>query len=457
MCGIAGAYGWPRLDVSAMVERLRHRGPDAAGYIELAGMQHGHARLSLVDLTSASNQPFRLGSAVLTFNGEIWNYRAVRAELESLGVAFHTTGDTEVLAAALRQWGVDGALTRIEGMFALAWQDGATRVLVRDRYGKVPLYVIRRGQAFAWASERKAEPKLAGLFKALPPGSILDLGTGQVRRYYRPKPVDHGDLLPELQAAVAERLDADAPVCCLVSGGLDSSLILALAVHAKGAEHVTAFTAVLDPRSSDLAAARRIAAHYGVRLIEVDAEAKSTQAFIEAIGAIEIASKAQVEIAALCLPLAAAIRAEGFKACLSGEGADEIFGGYGDMIIKAYRADSEQWRQIRLDAIAKMARGNFVRCNKAFMRHGVEARLPMLRRGVVETALAMDKAQCRPGKSALKDVALRAGVPRWIIDRKKETFQGSAGASRLLSSLVADPAAFIRAETRRAFSVLAME
>src|SRR5215831_7070228 len=138
MCGILGSFNLPGLDVAARLELIAHRGPDGSGVATLGPAVHGHVRLALVDLTDASAQPFRYARALLSFNGEVWNWRELRAELQrERGVRFRTTGDTEVLAAVLHEWGVDG-LARVEGMFAFAWSCGDRHLLARDRFGKIP-------------------------------------------------------------------------------------------------------------------------------------------------------------------------------------------------------------------------------------------------------------------------------------------------------------------------------
>lgn len=453
MCGIAGSYAWPEWPLDAALDRLAHRGPDGRGVADCGPARHGHVRLALVDLTDASAQPFLHDGGVLSFNGELWNHRELRAELRAAGRVFATTGDTEVLAAALAEWGL-AALPKLDGQFAFAWSRGRDHWLVRDRYGETPLYVFRRRGSFAWFSERKAWDGAGGA-SPLPPGSVLDLATGGLDRWYRlpagrHPPTGPADALGSLDAGVRKRLDADAPVCCLVSGGLDSSLILGLARrHAP----VVAYTAVLDPASPDLAAARFVCREWGVELREVAVDKPGRAALAAAAYAIEIPSKAQVEIAALCLPLARRIAADGFKACLSGEAADELFGGYGGMCIKAAKADDAGWRAIRVGQLEKMARGNFVRCNKAFLSAGVEVRLPFMEPALVEAVLAATKDECPPGKRLLKRMA-RGVVPASVIRRPKATFQGASGMAAAAARSVPSPTRFYNETIRTRFGRL---
>jgi asparagine synthase (glutamine-hydrolysing) len=460
MCGIAGSYGGGAVtEIEAALDRLAHRGPDGRGIRHQGAMTHGHVRLAVLDPTSASAQPFRRGDGVLTYNGELWNYQALRADLEAAGERFTTTGDTEVLAAALHRWGPAEALRRFDGMFAFAWSTArGTALLARDRYGKVPLYVTRQAHRFRWASERKGLPvrEQRGA-RALPPGTWLDLTTGRLTPFggsAPPLPATADTVLALLRRGVTQRLQADVPLCCLISGGLDSSLILALTLEQT--RDVVAYTATFDAQSPDLRAARRLCAEFGVPLREVPVAAPSVAAIHEAVRAIEIASKAQLEIALLCLPLAQQMRADGFRVCLSGEAADELFGGYGSLCIKAARATDAEWTALRRAQVAKMARGNFVRCNKVFMAAGVECRLPFMEEQLVTTALAASKAACPPQKRLLKAAAAPV-LPRWVISRPKETFQGGAGMSAAVAQLIHAPQRYYNATARALYGGVVME
>ena len=444
MCGIAGSYRLS-VDVDAALDRIAHRGPDGRGLLEHGDAVHGHVRLALLDLSDASAQPFVYRGSTLSYNGELWNHRELRGELEDLGHRFETTGDTEVVAAALEEWREE-ALDRLDGMFAVAWSGSCgEHMLARDRWGKIPLYVRRHGDGFAWASERKG---LDGPGLRLPPATTLDLRSGRTHRWWSPGHAfstsdeepkgEASEILELLRRGVRRRLVADAPVCCLVSGGLDSSLVLALAAEVV---QPIAYTAVWDPESPDLEAARRVCEDLDVELREIRISEPTAEDAAAAVRAIEIPSK-------LCIPLARRIAADGFKACLSGEAADEIFGGYGNMAIRASRADDRGWREIRLAQIDKMARGNFLRCNKAFMAAGVECRLPFMERPLVEAALALGKRDCPPGKGLLK-AAGELVLPRNVVRRQKETFQGASGVSAALASRIHNPTRFYNAEFRR--------
>lgn len=449
MCGIAGVYKGKKDDVAVMLDRIQHRGPDGMGIHENGDAIHGHVRLSLIDLSSASDQPFVVSNTTLTFNGEIWNYRELKAGISD---QFISTGDTEVLARLLMRDGLQ-CLNQLDGMFAFAFSDGqGGHYLVRDMFGKVPLYISKTKTGYVWASERKAFPK-GHTPISVPAGHAFNLVTGEWIKWYElPDTGDlsESELYAKLNDGVAKRLHADADVCCLISGGLDSSIILALAQqHSKS---VTAFTARRDPRSEDLLSARRLCSDLDINLIEVNVDVSKDE-MTKAMQAIEIASKAQIEIAVLCLPLAERIKAEGFKACLSGEAADELFGGYGNFCIQASKVDDQGVKELRRQQLTKMSRGNFIRCNKAFMAKGVECRLPFMEQSLVENAINLGKTQSPTGKKLLKD-AFKDTVPSWVIKRTKDTFQGGSGVSTEVASFISSPIKYYNAELKKQFGYL---
>lgn len=458
MCGIAGTWR-PNAAVSRdpwveeALDRIAHRGPDARGEHTWGPASHGHVRLSVLDLNERSNQPFQYGVTLLSYVGELWNYVELRDWLENThGMSFSTTGDTEVVAALVDHalasgLGPGAAVRMMDGQFAFAvtqCTDGRTW-LVRDRLGEVPLYVQEQdGNLFdatqiRWASERRCFAGDAADVRPVPAGCVWELGS--VPDYYYDLRLVAGkrgvvrdvELVRSLvQDAVAKRLVADVPVAFLCSGGLDSSMILDYV--ARVTPDVTAYIAAMPGYpSADLKAARRVCGGYGVTLVEVPVAPPDLLSVRRAIDAIEIPMKAQVEIAWPCLHLAERIREDGFKVVLSGEGADELFGGYGNQAIQG--TDDRKWRDARRDSVEKMSRGNCVRTNKVFMRYGVEPRLPFMDVELVEAVLPLGLRGCPPHKGLLKDAA-RGLVADWVIDRPKLTFQGGAGVSEHLERVL---------------------
>lgn len=448
MCGLVGGHGGV-LDADKALASVAHRGPDGSGWATIGDTHLGHTRLAIQDLDPRAACPYRYGQVTLTYNGEAWNTEQLRAGR----AGWATTGDTEQVARLLDEHGPAG-LDAVDGMFACAWHDERSGTwLARDRFGKIPLYAVRNGAAWRWASELKALP-YGQRATAVTPGTAVHVPSGRVIRWATADPAPPADpaaVLDLLRAGVRNRLISDRPVCFLLSGGLDSSLILALA--AETTSEPVAYTAVYDPASEDLKAARAVAAHFGVELVEVAVPQPTRQAVAEAVFAIETPMKAQVEIALANLPLAKAIAADGFRVALSGEAADELFGGYGNLIRAAAGTDDDGWRALRRAQVTKMGRGNFIRVNKVFMAAGVEARLPFMHRPLVALALAAGKAACPPGKGLLKQAA--AGVlPPWVIARRKDTFQGGTGIAAAAARLLAGPVRYYNAEARRAFGYL---
>lgn len=443
MCGVAGSWqaAW---DVEDALRRIRHRGPDAQGVEREGDVVHGHVRLSILDLDARSDQPYRVPGGLLSYVGECWNYRELRRDLEVRGVEFVTEGDTEVVARTIEAHGVHDALLLMRGQYALAWTEtGGDTWLARDRLGEVPLYLREADGSLlgpggvTWASERRAwDPPYAADAVAVPAGHYVRLGDVlDWRRYYEPRTEPATDVTPGLvlslvEEAVEDRLQADVPVAFLASGGLDSSLILAIV--ARNRPDVVAYRARLRGRESrDWDAAERVCQALGVELRDVEVDHHDGTAR-DAVRVIETPMKAQVEIAGLCLPLAERISRDGFRVVLSGEGADELFGGYGNLARKA--TSDAAWVEARRSSVAKQSRANCVRTNKAFMAHAVEARLPFLDHRLVDLVLPLGLEACPPGKGLLKDAA-RGLVPDEIIDQPKRTFQGGAGAQEAADDL----------------------
>jgi asparagine synthase (glutamine-hydrolysing) len=453
VCGIVGSFG---SEIEPGIQALIHRGPEAQGAIRIGDIRLGHTRLAILDLDPRSNQPFHYRNIWLVFNGEMWNYQQIREELRALGHCFQTTGDTEVLAAALYQWGT-GALTRLNGMFAVAWTtDGETLFLARDRFGEVPLHVAQQ-RPFFFASELKgllavqADPRS---FADVPPGHWLEVsprGIGGTCYYDAPiKPCQDSretasrTVYDLLQQGTKKRTIADVQVCTLLSGGIDSAAVASFLSAAF--PKLVAYTAVLDPKAQDLRCARLLADTVGIELRLVPVRPPSAEDLARVIRCIEMPYKAQVEIGWACLQLAEQMRADGFKVTFSGEGSDELWASYGF----AYHALQKQdWHQYRKSLFLSQARKNFMRCNKVFMAHSIEYRLPFLHPPLVEYALSLRQEAVQNGRSRPKAVLQKAflgKLPDAITRRPKVAFQDGMGLKAAIAARLASPKRFYEAE-----------
>jgi asparagine synthase (glutamine-hydrolysing) len=374
MCGVAGAFLQPdgtRL-VQTMSDRICHRGPDAAGLTDMApdtALQLAHRRLSIIDLSTASDQPFVKDGLHLSYNGELYNYRELRKILSDQGVRFSTQSDTEVVLESWRRWGPD-ALPRFRGMFAFALYDERSRTvtLVRDPLGIKPMYVMPRGKGIVFASELKAlvsavgpelsvnpralvastlfyflpeeESAIKEVFK-LPPGSWAEWradGTTRAGRYWDPAAEalaaaagPTANLDEVLAESVSAHMVADVPVASFLSGGLDSSLITAMAASRDPA--IEAYTITFRPEDQRLEAmpddavyARKMAAHLGIRLHEIEISPDVVDMLPRIVDVLDepIGDPAAINTVLMC----EAAREAGVKVLLSGMGADELFGGY---------------------------------------------------------------------------------------------------------------------------------
>lgn len=363
--------------VSAMADRLRHRGPDGAGAWSdpRHGVALGHRRLSIVDLSPSGAQPMasRDGRYVISYNGEIYNHAELRAELEAGGHTFRGTSDTEVLVECFAVFGIEAALQRLIGMFALAVWDSAeaTLHLVRDRMGIKPLYYGRFGDLLVFGSSLAAlrahpdwTPEIdrgalcqfmrvgyvpapnaiySGVFK-LAPGEICSFGpAGDVerRRYWdlralaprwraEPHAGDDTALVDGLERvlsdAVRRRMVADVPLGAFLSGGIDSSTVAAL-MQAQSARPVRTFAIGFRQADFDEAGyARRVAAHLGTDHTELYLEPRQVREVIPALPRWydePFADPSQIPT----LLLSELTRRE-VTVALSGDGGDELFAGY---------------------------------------------------------------------------------------------------------------------------------
>jgi asparagine synthase (glutamine-hydrolysing) len=375
VCGIAGCYqqadGRKLTDV--MTDRITHRGPDAGDVWshedERASLHLGHRRLSIIDLSAEADQPMRKGNLALLYNGELYNYKELRAELKSAGASFSTSSDTEVVLEGWRHWG-PAALDKFRGMFALAIADTATGelVLARDPLGIKPLFYIERGDGIVFASELKAIVAALGSELRIEPGTLvasmlyywvpeqrcaiqgvhkLPAGTWarfrpggklEVRQYWHVRDVaaaaaeqPAADLKSVIQESVSAHLVADVPVSSFLSGGLDSSIITVLAHQESSA--VDAYTITFRPEDQKLEAmpddavyARKVARRFGIDLHEIELSPDIVDLLPRMVDILDepIGDPAAINTLLMC----EAARERGVKVLLSGMGADELFGGY---------------------------------------------------------------------------------------------------------------------------------
>ncbi|MGH7523172.1 MAG: asparagine synthase (glutamine-hydrolyzing) [Gemmatimonadales bacterium] len=391
MCGLAGF--WHRDGARAdgdnarrMLDRQRHRGPDDRGVWADGPVALGLDRLSILDLTPHGHQPFVMpdGSSALAYNGEVYNWRELRSELATEGVQFTSDCDSEVVLHAMHRWGPEAAVPRFNGMFALAWFDrrSGTLWLARDRSGIKPLYVAETAGLLVFASEIKgvlghpaipAVPDVHALVtqvclerlvgdwtafvgvKSVVPGTLMrcspesvstitwfdlerDIDVERIIRSGR-EPFDKQvkTFRGLLERSVEAHLQSDAPLAVMCSGGLDSSLTTAIARRHK--PDLVAFVADADgvtPSEADKAA--QVAKHLAVRLHRVRI---TDEEFPElwASAAWYNDEPLYFHQNPLALKVSRAVQQEGFKVLVTGEGSDELFGGY------RWQSDvAEMWR-----------------------------------------------------------------------------------------------------------------
>ena len=466
MCSIFGIFGLqPGDDLAALrrqaldlSQRQRHRGPDWSGVYVDDGAILVHERLAIVDPAGGS-QPLLSsdGRLALAVNGEIYNHKPLKAELEH-AYAFQTESDCEVINALYLEDTPASFLNRLNGIFAFALWDKAQgrAIIARDPIGVVPLY---------WGHDREGRLRVASEMKSLvddcadvaqfPPGHWYDTASGELVQYYQ-RPwreydavqdvdVSTTELREAFEAAVHRQLMTDVPYGVLLSGGLDSSLVAAVA--ARYARHriedgdqseawwprLHSFAIGLKD-SPDLAAAKVAAdmlgtVHHG---FEYTFE-EGLDALPEVIRHIETYDVTTIRASTPMFLLARRIKAMGVKMVLSGEGSDEVFGGY------LYFHKAPDARQFHEELVRKLdALNNFdcLRANKSMMAWGVEARVPFLDLEFLELAMGMDAeakmVAPRPdGRPPIEKAVLREAfegvLPASILWRQKEQFSDGVG------------------------------
>ncbi len=419
MCGLLGFWDFDRTSfeedevVQRMLTALTHRGPDSHGVWTdpNAGLVLGHRRLAIVDLSPAGHQPMasREGRYIMAFNGEIYNFLDLRKELEALGHGFSGGSDTEVMLAAFTQWGIESAIQRFRGMFAFALWDRQDRVLYlgRDRLGEKPLYYGWLGHTFVFASELKAlqqhpawkgeidrdvlalfmrhncVPSPHSIYKGiykLPPATFLTIrpsdigaspqpipywsaknvaasGVANLFDYSETQAIEHLDNL--LSDAIRSQMLADVPLGAFLSGGVDSSAIVAL-MQAQTSQPVKTFTIGFhDHEYNEAVYAKDVAKHLGTDHTELYVTPEDALAVIPKLP--HIYDEPFSDSSQIPTFLVSQLARQHVTVSLSGDAGDELFGGY-----NRYLVSQNIWNKV----------GRFPRRSRKMLSNAIVSRSP---------------------------------------------------------------------------------
>ena len=466
MCGILAVldpFGGParasrhgrRADV--LLDRLSHRGPDGRGVLALDRGWLGHRRLAIVDPEGGA-QPFAHQGTSWIANGEIFNHGALRTRYGSAPAA----SDCAVIGPVWRRTG-DTAPSHLDGQFAFVCLDRDGRwIAARDHAGISPLYVGHHADGTVWfASEMKALVDDCAQVAIVGPGHawISDARGTSCTRWYEPAwetsvpdaPADRDLLRHTLIEAVHKRMMSDVPWGVLLSGGADSSLVAAIATRLARAEGLPAprsFSIGL-PGAPDLAAARRVADFLGTDHHEFTFTVDDALALIpSAIHHLESYQQGRTAIPTMLL--AESGRATGTKMVLSGEGADELLGGY---LYFHHAPSAAEFHAETVRKTLRLHQYDVMRANKAPMAHGVELRFPFLDRAFVDLVMSIDPVDRMIGRSGIEKAILREAfddldepwLPREVLWRQKEQFSDGVGYS-WVDTLRATAAARVRTD-----------
>ena len=490
MCGIAGILSKNGENVmplvGSMLSCMVNRGPDGAGIVadgrivksnSIAALQSqfhkvtarsviGHNRLAIVGGTCGA-QPFRScdGRLVLEHNGEIYNYKEIRRKLERRQHRLITTTDSEVIVHLLEDKIANSSLlgaikktvAELDGVYALAIRDEKTGqiALVRDRIGVRQLYYADTSNFIAFASERKAlwnigiqEPTR----RILPGSAIIISADGKLQNFQVADPIPQkvrvvyrtmSSAVEAYRKALIESMEKRTQdfkrIGIIFSGGIDSVLVAYLA--AKMVPHVVCYTCGAKD-SNDIAYARQIANKLDLKLRVAELDQDKVERLIpEVINTIEDSNMGQVEVA---LPVYGAVklaREDGIKVMLTGQGADEIFGGYSWYAKVAEKEGYRKLRQHMVEDLLLLYKETLEREDKITMAHSIELREPFLDSEVIKTALSIDfRLNVKGsldifGKHVHRKLAQKLGIPKDIAYRVKEAAQHGSGMHSMLDAI----------------------
>lgn len=446
MCGILAIIGKGKDEqlVKALSKRMSHRGPDESDlHITENGHILSHERLSIIDLHSG-RQPIK-GSktAYMVHNGEIYNHQELRDGILKHHT-FRTKSDSEVIVHLYEEFGYD-FLDKLDGDFAFVVVDGDDFIAGRDPMGVKPLYygLDERGRIY-FASEMKPIADQCKTFSTFPPGHFYTQKTGFVK-YYRPDYEDHLkadkeldlELIREtLTEATRKRLMSDVPIGVLLSGGLDSSLTSSIAARllAEKGKTLHSFSIGLDKEAPDAKAARKVATFLGTEHHEIHFTIEEGIAILDKlIWHLETYDVTSVRASTPMYFLSKAITDLGIKVVLSGEGADEIFGGY---LYFRNAPSTEEFQKETIERVQKLFTADLLRADKSTMAHGLEARVPFLDKAFLDMAMTIKGEEKQPKTyDGIEKYILRKAfdttenpyLPQEVLWRQKEQFSDGVG------------------------------
>ena len=456
MCGIVGIFNLKQPSSALrgkaldMAKRIRHRGPDWSGIYCGSSAILAHERLSIVDPQSGGQPLFSAdGRQVLAVNGEIYNQRTLRQQLD---YPFRTGSDCEVILPLYRRRGVD-FLEELNGIFAFALYDEERDefLIARDPIGVIPLYIGYDADGTVYcASELKALEGQCERYEPFPPGHYYWSREGKMTRWYKREWTDYdavkdnpasvNELHDALEAAVQRQLMSDVPYGVLLSGGLDSSIISAVAkkyaarrIETGGRQEawwpqLHSFAIGLEG-APDLAKAREVADHIGTVHHEIHYTLQEgLDALRDVIYHIETYDVTTVRASTPMYLLARVIKSMGIKMVLSGEGADEVFGGY----LYFHKApDARAFHEETVRKISKLHLYDCLRANKSLSAWGVEGRVPFLDKEFLDVAMRINPAAKMAKDGHIEKWILRKAfedmLPSEIVWRQKEQFSDGVG------------------------------
>ena len=458
MCGILtildikGNHKALRERALMLAKRLRHRGPDWSGIYSDKNAILAHERLAIVDIEHGAQPLYnKKTGAVLAVNGEIYNHKALEGLLKKKH-NFQTASDCEVILYLYEEYGAD-FVKLLNGIFAFVLYDPKNNnfVIGRDHMGIIPLYMgWDKEENIYVASEMKAIVDVCPKIKEFPPGHVYSSEMKKMKRYYDPSwaklgsypkgNYDPASLRESLESAVERQLMSDVPYGLLISGGLDSSVISALAAKYKTKRIETdckkeawwpqlhSFSIGLKG-APDTEAARKVAKHIGTVHHEIEfALQEGLDALSDVIYHLETFDVTTVRASTPMYLMARKIKAMGIKMVLSGEGADEIFGGY----LYFHKApNAKEFHDETVRKLFKLHQYDCLRANKSTAAWGLEARVPFLDKEFLDMAMSINPEEKmitnkRMEKYILRD-AFEGYVPDEILWRQKEQFSDGVG------------------------------